>query len=108
MCRLPTLGRHIPSLRLDPSPLNLARCPGKLFCFAQVRRPVITTRVGEIPEVLGERAIYVDCTPRAFADAIRESLARPELPDVDYQVEKHNWTARAAVLLEAAQSQVAG
>ena len=94
---------HVLVFPLRPTPLNLARCPGKAFCYAQARRPVITTRVGEIPEVLGEKATYVECTPRAFADSIRQCMAHPALPDVDYQVEHQNWTARARLLVEAAE-----
>ena len=52
-----------------------------------------------MPEVLKERGTYVDCTPQAFADAIADAMAKPNLPDVDYRLE--TWDARAQTLLEA-------
>jgi glycosyltransferase involved in cell wall biosynthesis len=85
---------------IRPSISNLARCPSKTFAYAQARRPVITNRVGEIPEVLTDKAIYVDTTPQAFADAIEQHMTR-SLPDVDYAIEQHNWPARTDALLSA-------
>jgi glycosyltransferase involved in cell wall biosynthesis len=79
---------------------NLCRCPSKAYAFAQAHRPVITNRVGEVPEVLGEAATYIDATPQGFADAIEAAFAKPSLPDVDYGIERHNWSARADDLLK--------
>jgi len=94
---------HVLLFPIRVNPINLARCPAKTFAYAQARRPVITNRVGEVPEVLGERAIYVDPTPEAFATAITQGMDRPQ-PDVDYRVEQHNWGARADTLLSALNS----
>jgi glycosyltransferase involved in cell wall biosynthesis len=85
---------------IRPTMTNLARCPSKTFAYAQARRPVIANKVGEIPEVLGDKATYVDVTPSAFADVIEQHTAR-DLVDVDYGVERHNWAARADTLLKA-------
>ena len=91
---------HVLLFPIRPTLLNLARCPSKTFAYAQARRPVITNRVGEIPEVLGDRATYIDPTPEAFASAIEQAMER-EMGDVDYEVEKQNWGARAQTLLAA-------
>jgi glycosyltransferase involved in cell wall biosynthesis len=91
---------HVLLFPIRPTLLNLARCPSKTFAYAQARRPVITNRVGEIPEVLGERATYIDPTPEAFATAIEQGMER-EQGDVDYEVERQNWGARAETLLAA-------
>lgn len=91
---------HVLLFPIRDNILNVARCPSKTFAYAQARRPVITNRVGEIPEVLGEKAIYVEPTPAAFAQAIA-SEAELNQPDVDYGVEAHNWGARAQTLLDA-------
>ena len=91
---------HVLLFPIRPTIPNLARCPSKTFAYAQARRPVITNRVGEIPEVLGDLATYVDTTPEAFATAIDDAMSR-DLPDVDYGVERHNWSARADALLAA-------
>jgi hypothetical protein len=55
---------------------------------------------GEIPEVLGDLATYVDCTPDSFATAIEAAMQIPSLADVDYGVERHNWGVRAGQLLD--------
>lgn len=79
---------------------NLTRCPSKTFAYAQARRPTITNRVGEVAQVLGDQATYIECTPQAFARAIDHAMAGP-LGDVDYQIERQNWNDRAAALLRA-------
>ncbi len=93
---------------IRPTMTNLCRCPSKTFAYAQARRPVITNRVGEVEAVLGDRAEYVDCTPDAFADAIERAVKVTSLPDVDYQVEQHNWSARTDALLAALDVQQGG
>ena len=80
--------------------LNRARCPSKTFAYAQARRPVITNRVGEVPEVLGERARYVEISAEGFERAMEEAM-RERRDDIDYNVEAHNWGARAQTLIDA-------
>ncbi len=91
---------HVLLFPIRPNIVNVSRCPSKTFAYAQARRPVITCRVGEVPEVLGEKARYVEPTVEAFAEAIDQAMSSPQ-PDVDYGVERHNWGARAEALLEA-------
>ena len=90
---------HVLLFPIRSTPTNLSRCPAKTYAFAQAMRPVITCRVGEVPEVLGEKARYIEPTPEAFADAITTAMSRSQ-PDVDYAIERHNWSARADLLLE--------
>jgi glycosyltransferase involved in cell wall biosynthesis len=85
---------------IRPTLVNQSRCPSKVFAYAQARRPIITSRVGELPYMLGESPLYVEPTPQAFADAIRAAMGGP-LPDVPYHLEHHTWGARADRLLEA-------
>jgi glycosyltransferase involved in cell wall biosynthesis len=91
---------HVLLFPIRTNPVNLARCPAKTFAYAQARRPVITCRVGEVPEVLGDAPTYIDPEPAPFADAIARAMSHDQ-PDVDYGVERQNWSARADVLLEA-------
>lgn len=91
---------HVLLFPIRPTPQNQARCPAKTYAYAQARRPVITCRVGEVPQVLGDAPTYVDPTPQAFADAIQAALDKPA-PDVDYHVERHSWAAHADTLLAA-------
>ena len=90
---------HVLLFPIRQTILNLCRCPSKTFAYAQARRPVIANRVGEIPAVLGESAEYVDSTSEAFADAIDRAMSQPRHADIDYGVERHNWAARADVLV---------
>ena len=78
---------HVLLFPIRETIINLARCPSKTFAYAQARRPVIANRVGEIPEVLGKKATYVEPTAEAFADAIEQRDDRRSQPDVDYGVE---------------------
>lgn len=87
------------SLLLFPirdTPANLARCPHKVFLYAQAGRTIVTCKVGEVVEVLGERAIYAECTPIAFADAITGVLQEGRIGKcVDYGMSDHTWIFRA-------------
>jgi len=83
-----------------PTVLNMSRCPSKIFAYAQARRPVIATRVGELPEVLGEFPNYIEYSPRAYADAIAAAMAAPRGADVEYHVERHTYADRAQRLLD--------
>jgi glycosyltransferase involved in cell wall biosynthesis len=91
---------HVLLLPIRPTVPNRARCPAKTYSYAQARRPVIASPVGEVPGVLGANATYVDATPGAFADAIADALSVP-LPDVDYNAHLQTWQARGAELLRA-------
>ncbi|MEM9411560.1 MAG: glycosyltransferase family 4 protein [Planctomycetota bacterium] len=73
---------------------NRARCPFKVFQYAQAKRPVLTCRVGEIPTFLGDKASYVDSTPQAFADRLELLMSQERLPNIDYGIEKHTWSSR--------------
>jgi glycosyltransferase involved in cell wall biosynthesis len=92
---------HVLLFPIRENILNLCRCPSKTFAYAQARRPVVTNRVGEIPAVLGDNAEYIEPTAEAYADAIERAMRTVPQPDVDYGVEKHNWSARTADLLAA-------
>jgi glycosyltransferase involved in cell wall biosynthesis len=79
-------------------PLNLARCPFKCYQFAQARRPVITSDVGEVKSILGDLAEYVEPEPDVLGESIHRALSRPRQPDVPYDLSKHSWAERAATL----------
>lgn len=79
---------------------NQSRCPSKTYAYMQARRPIITNRVGEVAEVLGDLAEYIAPSPQEFASAV-ERLASTRPPDVDYPVRLHTWSDRAARLLAA-------
>lgn len=79
---------------------NRMRCPAKTFAYMQASRPIITNRVGEVAEVLGDLATYVEPTAEAFAAAVTATVAR-HLPDVRYPLELHSWQSRTHGLLEA-------
>jgi glycosyltransferase involved in cell wall biosynthesis len=80
------------------TPFNQTRCPSKLFAYAQSQRPILTNRVGEVPEILGESPIYLPATPRAFAETIQHFSVTPRRPDVDYKIGRHTYSRRAETL----------
>ena len=82
---------------------NMSRCPSKTFAYAQARRPIICSRVGEVPLILGPGATYIEADGNTFASAIG-ALLRKTLPDVDYHIENHTWAERAKRVLEAVRS----
>lgn len=93
---------HVLLFPIRETLLNLCRCPSKTFAYMQAKRPIITNKVGEVAEALGDKVRYVDCSPQAFATAISESMQGDrQLPDIDYQVEKHSWALRTDSLLQA-------
>jgi glycosyltransferase involved in cell wall biosynthesis len=77
---------------------NRSRCPSKTFAYMQAKRPIITNRVGEVVEALGELATYVRPDPQAFADAV-DQLPVAGLADVEYRLHAHQWSTRAESLL---------
>ena len=100
----PDVWRHLRHATVLVFPIrdNLAnqmRCPAKTFAYMQARRPIITNRVGEVAEVLGDEGIYVEPTAEAFASAVLATAA-PRPPDVPYSLERHTWVNRTRTLLE--------
>lgn len=85
---------------IRPKPLNLARCPFKCFQFAQSQRPVITSDVGEVRAILGDRAVYVEPTPQGIASALQTMMAAPRLAEVPFDLSGHQWSIRASELSE--------
>ncbi|MDZ4851316.1 MAG: glycosyltransferase family 4 protein [Pirellulaceae bacterium] len=79
-------------------PLNLARCPLKVFHYASAKRPIITSPYGEVKEFLGDQAIYSDCTPEGYAHSIEAIMSGERLPDIAYAVSDQTWIQRANTL----------
>ncbi|MGH7176549.1 MAG: glycosyltransferase, partial [Tepidisphaeraceae bacterium] len=92
---------HVMLFPIRPTDFHKTRCPSKTFRYAQTRRPTITCRVGEVAEVLGDQAIYVDPTPQAWADAIRKYMQTQLLPEVDFHIEEHSYANRGKRLTDA-------
>ena len=84
---------------------NRMRCPSKTFAYMQSGRPIVTCRVGEVAEALGEQGIYVDPIPEAFAQKIIE-LFSFSLPNISYDLDRHQWENRAKDLLSAIQAKL--
>ncbi len=94
-------GAHSIVFPIRNKPLNLARCPFKCFQFAQARRPVVTSDVGEVRSILGELATYVEPTVAGYADGILGSLRGERSEDVPYDLTSHRWELRALELSKA-------
>jgi glycosyltransferase involved in cell wall biosynthesis len=94
-------GAHSIVFPIRNKPLNLARCPFKCFQFAQARRPVITSNIGEVRAILGDLATYVEPTVAGYADGIAASLSGERSQDVAYNLTSHRWELRALELSKA-------
>ena len=92
---------HVLAFPIRDKVANRSRCPFKVIQYAQSKRPIITNRVGEVPTFLNDKAHYIDCTPSAFAHEILRTLKLPRQPDIDYNIETHNWEDRTNLLLQA-------
>ena len=90
---------HVLLFPMRPTLRNKTRCPSKTLAYAQARRPIITNKVGEIAEMLGDKAIYVEPTPEGFAGGIRRAMEDSDLPDVEYDLEEYTWAKNATILL---------
>ncbi len=79
---------------------NRMRCPSKTFAYMQAERSIITNRVGEVAEALGDLASYVPPTAQGFASAVSQAFRAPPAA-VEYDLARHTWLARATVLMDA-------
>ena len=79
---------------------NRMRCPSKTFAYMQAGRPIVTCRVGEVAEALGDQGIYVEPTAEAFAQKVRD-LFYQSLDNIPYDLDRHTWESRAKELMEA-------
>ena len=95
---------HVLIFPIRPTLVNETRCPSKTFVYAQARRPVITSRVGEVAQILGDQGIYVDPTPQAMAAAIRKYMQAEPLPDISYNLQRYEYRNLTSDLLELIES----
>jgi glycosyltransferase involved in cell wall biosynthesis len=69
---------HVVVVPQRDEPIARAQLPIKLTDAMAMAKPIVTTRVGDIPEVVGEAAWVVDpSSPAAIAAALAEILADP-------------------------------
>lgn len=80
-------------LPLKDTMQNRSRCPNKLFHYIKGGKPVVTNRVGEPANLLGELGHYYAYGDAASVTvAVRASLERPPRYDVD----SFSWARRAS------------
>jgi glycosyltransferase involved in cell wall biosynthesis len=97
--------RHAEALLfpIRDSLLNRVRCPSKTYAYAQARRPVVTSRIGEIVQVLGEQATYIEPTVSGWTTALAQLAQTAHQPDCDYHLDEQTWSKRSQQLLELAE-----
>ena len=79
-----------------------ARCPSKLFYYLPYGKPIVTCKIGDPYETLGDLGYYYKCDDiedmsRTIARAIKESSKRSYPASF---IAKHSWMARARQFLE--------
>lgn len=81
-------------------PVADSASPLKLFQYAALRKPIISTPILEV-ERLGRQFVYFAATPSGFVEAIERCLSRPdevrERTETAYRLvkENHNWDTLA-------------
>jgi glycosyltransferase involved in cell wall biosynthesis len=90
---------HVLLFPIRPTLINKTRCPSKTLAYAQARRPVITCKVGEVGEMLGNKALYVEPSAESFAKCIRGAMENLFLSDIDYEIGSYTWENRARELI---------
>jgi glycosyltransferase involved in cell wall biosynthesis len=85
------------------SPLNdtvadWARCPSKIYMYMAYKKPVVTCRIGENAEALGDSGFYyVPGDAQSMADAIIRAVRYSDsMGPVEYTESKYLWSERAA------------
>jgi glycosyltransferase involved in cell wall biosynthesis len=83
-------------LPFPDTPQNLYRCPTKLFQYIAYDRPIVTNRVGEVAEALGDAGFYYALrNSESMADACEDAIARsPGYRNPNLARSVH-WTERA-------------
>lgn len=97
------LGEYFSQASVFVAPLHdtiqdKARCPSKLFYYLPYGKPIVTCRLGNPVEILGDNGFYYcPLDTNDMADAFNRALEISD--DFTYPngfVEEHSWVARAA------------
>jgi glycosyltransferase involved in cell wall biosynthesis len=77
------------------SPQNLYRCPTKLFQYIAYNRPIVTNRVGEVAEALGDAGFYYEPgSVESMADACENAIANSANYDRSALIPPIYWSER--------------
>ena len=83
-------------LPFPASPQNLHRCPTKLFQYIAYNRPIVTNRVGEVAEALGDTGFYYQPgSVESMADACEKAIASSANYDRSALIPRIYWSERA-------------
>lgn len=74
---------------------NQARCPNKTFQYIGANRPIVTNRVGEVEQALGNYGYYYDFNDlESFEKAVMSALSDSESYDASSLLPLHTWEKR--------------
>lgn len=81
------------------SPMNdtiqdWARCPSKLYMYLPYRKPIITCKIGEPYNVLGDEGFYYEPSSSDSLAAIMEKLLESRKMTIAINPLEHEWTYR--------------
>ena len=77
-----------------------ARCPSKLYMYLPYQRPIITCKIGEPYEVLGDKGTYFHTDSVDSLTKTILQLAEKDEWNLDIKPAQHEWKARAEQLDE--------
>lgn len=76
---------------------NQARCPNKTFQYIGANKPVVTNRVGEVEQALGDDGYYYEFDNlESFESAIIAALADSEIYNSNVLLKLHTWEQRCS------------
>lgn len=80
---------------IEDTALNVSRSPNKTFLYMAAQRPVVTNRVGNVADVLGDEALYFDFSSASdFVDKIDAALSGDSVVPSAERVARHTYDAR--------------
>ena len=83
-----------------------ARCPSKLYMYLPAGRPIVTCRIGEAAEALGERGVYYRPGDRAeLRTAINTALTSANHGALIDLAAEHTWERRTRYFLDWLQAE---
>lgn len=92
---------HILLFPIRDNTANRMRCPAKTYAYMQASRPIVTNKVGEVAEALGEQAYYCKPVAEDFADIVSYLFSENQLLDVKYPSSFCTWESRTDKLTKS-------
>jgi len=95
-------GMDVLVMSINKTPMNLYRCPHKIFLYAATSRPIVTNNIGEVGNLLKDypnKVFFIEGCIESFVNAVREAAKLDHPIDNDYY-RMNSWRRRAEQYIE--------